>query len=71
MFDRDITKGLVIRDFDDVLKNPFSYVILFLLHTSLSKAISFNGGVGPSVTGLAWRSLKDFDKCPLSSSSPT
>ena len=36
-FDRDFTKSLIIRDFDDVLKNPFRYVDLFLLHTLLSK----------------------------------
>ena len=29
-FDRDFTKSLIIRDFDDVLKNPFRYVDLFL-----------------------------------------
>ena len=32
-FDRDFTKSSIIRDFDDVLKNPFRYVDLFLLHT--------------------------------------
>ena len=32
MFDREFTKSLIIRDFDDVLKNPFMYVDLFLLH---------------------------------------
>ena len=37
VFDRDFTKSLIIRDFDDVLKNPFSYVHLFLLHTLLSE----------------------------------
>ena len=37
MFDRDFTKSLIIRDFDDVLKNPFRYVDLFLSHTLLSK----------------------------------
>ena len=37
--DRDFTKSLIIRDFDDVLKNPFRYVDLFLLHTLLSKKI--------------------------------
>ena len=36
-FDRDSTKHLIIRDFDDVLKNPFRYGDLFLLHTLLSK----------------------------------
>ena len=35
----DSTKSLIIRDFDDVLKNPFRYVDLFLLHTLLSKKI--------------------------------
>ena len=30
VFDRDFTKSLIIRDFDDVLKNPFRYVHLFL-----------------------------------------
>ena len=38
-FDREFTKSLIIRDFDDVLKNPFRYVDLFLLHTLLSKKI--------------------------------
>ena len=37
VFDREFTKSLVIRDFDDVLKNPFRYAHLFLLHTLLSK----------------------------------
>ena len=37
MFDRKFTKSLIIRDFDDVLKNPFRYVDLFLLHTLSSK----------------------------------
>ena len=37
LFDREFTKSLIIRDFDDVLKNPFRYVDLFLLHTLLSK----------------------------------
>ena len=36
-FDREFTKSLMIRDFDDVLKNPFRYVDLFLIHTLLSK----------------------------------
>ena len=35
VFDRDFAKSLVIRDFDDVLKYPFRYVDLFLLHTLL------------------------------------
>ena len=38
-FDREFTKTVIIRDFDDVLKNPFRYVHLFLLHTLLSKKI--------------------------------
>ena len=42
VFDRDFTKSLIIRHFDDVLKNPFRYVDLFLLHTLLSKKISEN-----------------------------
>ena len=29
VFDREFTKSLMIRDFDDVLKNPFRYVVLF------------------------------------------
>ena len=33
VFDCEFTKSLIIRDFDDVLKNPFRYVHLFLLHT--------------------------------------
>ena len=37
VFDRDFTKSLIIRDFDDVLKNPFRHVHLFLLHTLSSK----------------------------------
>ena len=32
LFDREFSKSLIIRDFDDVLKNPFTYVDLFLLH---------------------------------------
>ena len=35
--DREFTKSLIIRNFDDVLKNPFRNVALFLLHTLLSK----------------------------------
>ena len=35
VFDRDFTKSLIIRDFNDVLKNLFRYVDLFLLHTLL------------------------------------
>ena len=29
VFDREFTKSLIIRDFDDVLKKPFRYVHLF------------------------------------------
>ena len=39
VFDRELTKSLIIRNFDDVLKNPFRYVDLFLLLTLLSKKI--------------------------------
>ena len=39
VFDREFTKSLINRDFGDVLKNPFKYVHLFLLHTLLSKKI--------------------------------
>ena len=35
VFDRDFTKSLIIRDFDDVLKNSFRYVVLFSLHKLL------------------------------------
>ena len=31
VFDRDFTKSLIIRDFNDVLKNPFRYVHLHIL----------------------------------------
>ena len=51
MFDRDFTKSLIIRDFDDVLKNPFRYVHLFLLHTLLSKKISENRHARPVTEG--------------------
>ena len=37
MFDCRFTKSLIIRNFDDVLENPFRYVDLFLLHTLSSK----------------------------------
>ena len=36
LFDREFTESLIIRDFEDVLKNPFRYMHLFLLHTLLS-----------------------------------
>ena len=32
---RKFTKSLIFHNFDDVLKNPFRYVDLFLLHTLL------------------------------------
>ena len=51
VFDRDFTKSLIIRDFDDVLKNPFRYVDLFLLHTLLSKKNSENGHARPVTEG--------------------
>ena len=51
VFDRDFTKSLIIRDFDDVLKNPFRYVDLFLLHTLLSKKISENRHARPVTEG--------------------
>ena len=38
VFDRDFTKSSIIRDLD-VLRNPFRYVDLLLLHTLLSKKI--------------------------------
>ena len=34
---RKFTKSLMFGDFDDVLKDPFRYVHLFLLLISLSK----------------------------------
>ena len=37
-FDREFTKSLMIRDFDDVLKNPFRYVHLFpITHIIIKK----------------------------------
>ena len=42
VFDRDFTKSIIICDFDDVLKNPFRYVDLFLLHRLSSKKNSDN-----------------------------
>ena len=55
VFDRDFTKSLIIRDFDDVLKNPFRYVDLFLLHTLLSKEISKNRHARPVTEGSKLR----------------
>ena len=37
VFGREFAKSLIIRDFDEFLKNPFRYVQLFLLHKLLSK----------------------------------
>ena len=51
VFDREFTKSLIIRNFDDVLKNPFRYVDLFLLHTLLSKKISENRHARPVTEG--------------------
>ena len=51
MFDHDFTKSLIIRDFDDVLKNPFRYVDLFSLHKLLSKKISENRHARPVTEG--------------------
>ena len=51
VFDRDFIKSLIIRDFDDVLKNPFRYVHLFLLHTLLSKTNSENRHAWPVTKG--------------------
>ena len=51
VFDREFTKSLIIRDFDDVLKNPFRYVALFLLHTLLSKKLSENCHARPVTEG--------------------
>ena len=36
VFDREFTKSLIFRDFDDVFKHPFRYMHLFLLLTLLS-----------------------------------
>ena len=51
VFDREFSKNLIIRDFDDVLKNPFRYVDLFLLHTLLSKKISESRHARPVTEG--------------------
>ena len=51
LFDRRFTKSLIIRDFDDALKNRFRYVDLFLLHISLSKKISENRNARPVTEG--------------------
>ena len=51
MFDREYTKRLMIRDFDDVLKYPFRCEHLFLLHTLLSKKNSENLHAWPVTEG--------------------
>ena len=51
MFDREFTKSIIFRDFDDVLKNPFRYVHLFLFHTLLSKKNSENRHARPVTEG--------------------
>ena len=51
VFDRNFTKSLIIRDFDNVLKNPFRYVDLFLLHTLLSQKNSENRHARPVTEG--------------------
>ena len=39
VFNHEFIKSLIIRDFGDVLKNPFRYVHRFLLHTLSLKKI--------------------------------
>ena len=51
VFDREFTKSLIIRDLEDVLKNPLGYVDLFLLHTLLLKKISENHHARPITEG--------------------
>ena len=51
LFDREFTKSLIIRNFDDVLKNPFRYVDPFLLQTLLLKKISENRHARPVTEG--------------------
>ena len=51
LFDREFSKSLITRDFNDVLKNPFRYVHLFLLHTLLSKKFSENHHAWPVTEG--------------------
>ena len=51
MFDREFTKSLIIRDFDEVLKNPFRYVVLFSLHKLLLKKIFENRHARPVTEG--------------------
>ena len=55
LFDRNFTKSLIIHNFD-VLKNPFRYEDLFLLHTLLSKKNSKNRYARPVTEGpkLRW-----------------
>ena len=51
VFDREFTKSLIIRNFDDFLKNPFRYVDIFLLHTLLSQKNSENRHARPITEG--------------------
>ena len=51
MFNREFTKSLIFRNFDDALKNPRRYVHLFLLHTLSSKKISENRHARPVTEG--------------------
>ena len=51
VFDREGTNGLIFRDFDNALKNPFRYVHLFLLHTLLSEKNSENRHAIPVTEG--------------------
>ena len=48
---RKFTNNLIFRYFGDVLKNPFRYVHLFLLHTLLSKKNSKNRHARPVTEG--------------------
>ena len=55
VFDPEFTESLIIRDFYDVLKNPFRYVHLFLLHRLLSKENSENHHARPVTEGSKLR----------------
>ena len=57
VFDREGTNGLIFRDFDNALKNPFRYVHLFLLHTLLSEKNSENRHAIPVTEGPKLRCL--------------
>ena len=65
MFDPEFTESLIIRDFDDVLKNPFRYVHLFLLHTLLSKKNSENRHARPVTEGPKLRCNTPNSICRL------